>query len=347
MTMWRTRPAAGCVLAAMVASALMVASCGSTGGKTAEDVPSTASTELPSGNSGAFAVDPVPDGFSIDRAYTDTATDRKSIEYLQHGDDDLPSFTIAAWSWPDDQPPFADLVQNATVPGSTDQPAKAEVRGHSAYIAPMTDEGREYGSSVIWEERPGYVVELSVMDGTGIDPVELANDTYEISAEAFESVRLGTNAGSAPGAHVTAVTGTVDGDPYVLTAILPERYPVEPVDHRGGCAELTFRGETASTCASNALLAFAPIDAARQAMLGGVDFGFGVFRDGTGDVRIAPVETPEGPWEQANAAVVPEAPHLTWFVLSFPRVCDRVALSKSATTQSVGVPTGYPHSKCD
>jgi hypothetical protein len=187
----------------MVASALMVASCGSNGGETAENVPSTASTELASGDSGVFAVAPVPDGFSIDRAYTDTDTDRKSIEYLQHGDDDLPSFTIAAWSWPDDQPPFADLVQNAKVPGSTDEPAGADVRGHAAAVGPMTDEGRAYGSSVIWEERPGYLVELRVMDGTGIDPVELANDTYEISPEVFESLRLGTNAGSAPGAHVT------------------------------------------------------------------------------------------------------------------------------------------------
>ena len=346
MTMWRTRSATGCMVAAVVASALMVAACGSGGGETAEDVSSTASTELASGDSGAFAVAPVPDGFSIDRAYTDRDTDRKSIEYLQHGDDDLPTFTIAAWSWPDDQP-FADMVQTAKVAGSADEPAEADVRGHAAYVGPMTDEGRAYGTSVMWEERPGYLVELRVMDGTGVDPVELANTTYEISAESFDSLRLGTNAGSAPGAHVTVITGTVDGDRYVLTEILPERYPVAPVDHRAGCAELTFRGETASTCDSNALLVFAPIDAARQAMLGGVDFGFGVFRDETGDVRIAPVETPEGPWEQTNAAVVPEAPHLTWFVLSFPRVCDRVALSKSASTQPVGVPAGYPHSKCD
>ena len=49
----------------------------------------------------------------------------------------------------------------------------------------------------------------------------------------------------------------------------------------------------------------------------------------------------------AAAAVVPQAPELTFFVLSFPRVCDRSAISKSGANQGIGVPEGYPRSKCD
>ena len=78
-----------------------------------------------------------------------------------------------------------------------------------------------------------------------------------------------------------------------------------------------------------------------------MNFAYGVFRDGLGEVRIAPVETPQGPWEPARAAVVADAPNLTWFVHAFPRVCDRATLSKSGNNLGIGVPPGYPHSKCD
>ena len=323
----------------------MTGACGTAGGGADDEVSSTASTELEPGESGAFAVVTVPEGFAIARAYADRESDRKSINYLQHGDDDLPGWTIAAASWPEDQPPFAELYQMAKDRGDVEGIVETEVRGHKGYVGPYTDDGRTVGSSVIWEERPGYVVEIRISDGAGVDPVELANDTYEISADAFEALRAGTSGGGVPGPRIEAVTGTVDGDPYVLTAVLPEGYPVQPIDLRAGCAELAFRGETATICDDQ--FAFAPLDDAGQAVLGGVNFAYGVFRDGLGEVLIAPIETPQGPWEPAHAAVVPEAPDLTWFVLSFPRVCDRSAFSKSGSNQGIVVPPGYPHSKCE
>jgi hypothetical protein len=343
----RTRPHSVLVAFAIAAGALalVAGACGSAGAGAAKTAGSTASTELAQGDSGAFAVATVPDGFEIARAFADRTSDRKSINYLQHGDDKLPGWTVAAGSWPADQPSLKDLLAMAKDRGQADRIEEADVRGHTAYVSPFTDDGKVVGSMIIWEERPGYAVEIRVFDGAGVTPVDLANDTYEISADAFESLKLGTSGGGVPGARIEAVRGAVDGDPYVLTAVLPVGYPVQPIENRAGCAELTFRGETATTC--NDQFAFAPIDDGGQAVLGGVNFAFGFFRDGLGEVIIAPIETPQGPWEQSNAAVVTQAPNLTWFVHPFPRVCDRSALSKSGKNQGIGVPAGYPHSKCD
>ena len=63
-------------------------------------------------------------------------------------------------------------------------------------------------------------------------------------------------------------------------------------------------------------------------------------------VLIAPVETPAGPWERADAAVVADAPGLTWFVRSFAEVCDRDAVSGGGLNQGIVVPPGFPHSRC-
>jgi hypothetical protein len=332
-------------LAAAGLLALVAGACGSTDGPAGAEDPPPA-TELAPGDSGAFALATVPEGYAIARAYADRESDRKSINYLQGGDEDLPGWTIAAGSWPEDQPPFAELMRMAKDHDESGEMDEVEVHGRTAHLGPYTSDGQVVGSSVVWEERPGYVVELRVSDGAGVDPVALADDTYEISDEAFEALRVGTTGvGSTPGARIDAVTGTVDGDPYVLTAVLPDGYPVEPIDVRAGCAELTFRGETATTCTDQ--FAFAPLDDSSQAVLGGVSFAFGVFRDGLGEVLIAPIESPAGPWERTNAAVVAEAPELTWFVASFPQVCDRSAFSKSGSNQGIGVPPGYPHSTCD
>ena len=330
---------------AVGALALVAGACGVDGSGAADEAQATTSTELAPDNSGAFVVATPPEGFAVARAYYDKVSDRKVVSYLQHGDEDLPGWTIAAGLWPEDLPKFAEFVQESMDRGGDYAVVETEVRGHIAYVGPFADDGRVVGSGVAWEERPGYVVDIRIFDGTGVDPIELANDTYEISDAAFESLRVGTGGGGSPGPRIEAVSGSVDGDPYVLKAVLPEGYPVEPIDLRAGCAELVFRGETATTC--NDRQAFAALDDAGQAVLGGVSFAFGVFRDGLGEVAIALIETPQGPWEPANAGVVAEAPDLTWFVLSFPRVCDRSAISKSGNNQGIVVPPGYPHSKCD
>jgi hypothetical protein len=300
---------------------------------------------LEPGSSGAFAVRDLPDGFEIARADADETSGWRSLTYEQGGDDDLPGWTISAGPLAEAEQRFDEIVERARQQGGDHAFEEVEVRGLPAYLGPSTDDGRVIGSSIVWEERPGLVVEVRVRDGAGVDPVDLASRTYEISDAAFGALVTGTNSGGVAGARIEAVTGDVDGDRYVLTAVLPDGYPVEPIDRRAGCMELAYRGETATTCDDQ--MAFGTLDDAAQAVLGGVNFAFGVFRDGSAEVVVAPVETPAGPWEAALASVVPEAPELTWFVLSFPEVCDRDAVSGGGLNQGIGVPPGYPHSRCD
>ena len=305
--------------------------------------------ELPAGESGAFALADVPDGFEIDKAY-DRASDRpeddrRSISYVTTDDDEGPGWTITARPWPDDQPPFDELYERAIDEDPSASIGQVEVRGHAGYLTDDVSDGQVIGTAVAWEERPGLVVDVRVSDQAGVDALDLAQQTYEISSDVFRALVVGTTGGGEPGARLEAVTGTVDGDPYVLTAVLPEGYPLEPIDRRAGCLELEYRGETASSCDER--MPFPPLDDADQAVLGGVSFGYGVFRDGLGEVSVSPVESPDGPWVPATTAVLDQAPDLTWWVLPFDRVCDRTAISKSARIQPVGVPPGYPRSSCD
>lgn len=340
----RARPTTRALAVAAIVLGLAAPGCGSDA-TPAGGPKTTPSTEFEPGDSGAFAVADLPAGYQVDRAYVDRESDQKSISYHLNGDEDQPGWTISAATWPEDQPSFDEVFAVVEERGEEEGLKQVEVHGHRAYVGPWTSDGMVVGTQIFWEERPGFDVGISISDDTGVDPVALAESTYEISQAAFESLKVGTTGGGTPGVRVQAVTGEVDGDSYVLTAVLPEGYPLRPIDRRAGCVELTYRGETASTC--DRPYAFATIDDARQAVLGGVSFAFGVFHDGSGEVLIAPIETPAGPWEPADAAVVPEAPELTWFALSFPRVCDRSAFSKGGANQGVGVPEGYPRSRCD
>jgi hypothetical protein len=308
--------------------------CGS-GSSTTEDGDGTpATTEYPSGESGMFVVDPVPEGWAIDRAYTQ---DKGSGVYYSRGGDEDGSFSVLTFDVDPADPQVAQMrdMMDRGGEGIT----KVSVDGHDASLMELTDDGRTYGDQIQWFVRPDLVVSVRAPWSSGLDVAALAADAHEVAEPTRAGLVRGTSGGGEAAPPVEALRGTVDGDEWVLSAVLPTDYPVHPVDVRRGCAELTFRGETATTCDGR----FAPLDDGHQAVLGGVTFGFGVVADPTGQVQLLQPESTKGPAHPTEAVVLPAAPELTWFVTTFDDVCDRFGLTSRGQSFIVGVPPGYPH----
>ncbi len=318
-----------------------LAACGSADGGEADgrgDDPAdaTGTTAFAAGTSGAFAVTPVPEGFEVARAYR--SDDQRALVYAVDGDEDEATFTVAS-SPVDPSSPELQRARELAREGATEGVTTVEVHGHEGYRGPLTDEGQVYGDLLVWFERPDLAVEIRAPFSSGVDVEELAARTYEISEEAFDQLVLGTTGGGGTGAPVEALRGQVDGDTWVLTAVPPEGYPTRSVDRRVGCAQLSFRGESATTCSSRVSV----LSDAREAMLGGVNFMFGVLADGGGEVVITQPENLRGTPVRADAVVLPSIPDRTWFVASFAEVCDRVATSSGGEMTTAAVPAGHPH----
>lgn len=314
----------------------LLAGCGS-GDGSADGAPAnepSETTALAPGDSGMFVVEPVPDGWAIDRAYA--AEQVSSVSYAKGGDDDI-TFGVLAYTVDPSDPKIALMRQsmedgeNGVVP--------IEIDGHPAYRMPLSGDGRVYGDQIQWFARPDLVVSVQVPFDLGVDVEAVAADVHEISAAVRDDLVLGTSGGGEPAPPVEALRGTVDGDEWVLTAVLPLGYPVEPQDERRGCATLTFRDESATTCSDR----FWTLDDATQVFLGGVNFGFGVMKEGSGRVELHQPENGGGPAHPTEAVVLPAAPELTWFVTTFDEVCDRYGLAPNGNSVIVGVPSGYPH----
>ena len=318
----------------------LAAGCGSSGSEVGSSDEAPAPTSFPPGTSGAFVVDPAPEGWQIERANADV--DNWYVYYSRPDDRDR-TFSVLSFAIDPSDPQYEEWRRHvAEGGGETGGVATVSVGGHEAYLGPLRDDGRTYGDQVTWFPRPDLAVQVGVPFDSGLDVVEVANDAHEIDGAAFTSLVEATSGGGQPGPRLEALRGEIDGDEWVLTAVLPEGYPVEPIDLRRGCAELTYRGESATTCGDLGGRTFTPLDEGRQAILGDVVFVFGVIGDGNGDVVVGQPERPDGTWQQATAAVLPEAPDLTWFVTTYDDVCDRLAGSDGELLGIV-VPDGYPH----
>jgi hypothetical protein len=322
---------------ATVVFGCLLAGCGSgssgdaSGGTTV--VEPTSATMYEPGDSGMFVIEPVPEGWAIDRAYTQ---DKGSgIYYARGGDDDI-IFSILTF---DVDPADPQVVQaRQAMEDGENGTTRVEVDGHAAYRMPLTDDGRTYGEQIQWFARPGLVVAVQAPWESELDVVVLAEGVHEISASDRDTLVVATTGGGDAAPPVEAMRGMVEGDEWVLNAILPAGYPLRPIDERRGCAVLSFRGETATTCEDR----FTTLNDATQVILGGVNFGFGVVGDGGGEVQLRQPES-GSPSHPTEAVVLPAAPDLTWFVATFDDVCDRFGLAANGESVIVGVPPGYPH----
>ena len=317
----------------VVATCLTAACTGSTGDTQTTADPTDATIYEP-GDSGMFVVEPVPAGWAIDRAYEQEKG--SGVYYAKGGDEDV-SFSVLTFTV-DPADPEIEAMRRAMEEGDGITPV--EVAGHTAYRSPLTDDGKTYGDQVVWFARPELAVSVQVPWSSDVDVEALAASVHEISVPARDALVQATSGGGIPGSPVEALRGTVDGDEWVLSATLPATYPLTPVDDRRGCAVLSFRGESATTCDGR----FTTLDNGTQAVVGGVDFVFGVVGGGEGtDVVLRQPENRDAPSIAPQTTVLPAAPGLTWFVTTFDDVCDRYAVSTGGGSIPLAVPAGHPH----
>jgi hypothetical protein len=321
---------------AAVTFGCLVAGCSSGTGDAASGEATTAEvtgvTVYEPGDSGMFVIEPVPEGWGVDRAYTQDSG--SGVYYAKGGDDDI-TFSILTF---DVDPADPQVVQARQALENGDNGTAVVVDGHDAYQMPLTDDGRTYGEQVQWFARHDLVVAVQAPWESELDVVALAEGVHEISLPARDTLVVATSGGGEAAPPVKVMRGTVDGEEWVLNAILPVDYPLQPIDERRGCAVLSFRGETATTCEDR----FSTLNDATQVIIGGVNFGFGVVGDGSGEVQLLQPES-GSPSQPSDSTVLPAAPDLTWFVATFADVCDRFGLAANGESVIVGVPPGYPH----
>ena len=217
--------------ALLLVAALAVAACGQ--GGDGDGSPDDAAVAA---DARAVVAGHLPDGYVMVRAADDQGG--RVVDYAPAADGEWRLRIVAA-------PPAA-----ATEPGGRDE-RQVEVRGHEATLVALTDEGREYGVGLAWDERPDLRIQVLGANGPSVEEVvAVAEDVRSVPEDEWQRLLTAfspdTHVGRPDPAAtpVEAMRGSVDGDEYVLTALVPGGYPVGPDDQRLSCFRLTYRGET-------------------------------------------------------------------------------------------------------
>lgn len=200
---------------------------------------------------------------------------------------------------------------------------RLERDGRQLHVLPLHDDGRDYGTLVVWQPAEGMVVRVeAVAPDVGedeainvaaglqaVDPAEWARLQRALSVDSRAGIADPT------AIPVPVIERDVDGEPYLLTAYLPAGYPLGDDDHRETCYSLTFRGQTSPpTCDTH------PI----WLRLGGQVFAFGPVTmkpDGTGGaaaVVIAPTTAASWAAVQASTTQASSGPPRAFYAEPLP-----------------------------
>jgi hypothetical protein len=129
---------------------------------------------------------------------------------------------------------------------------QVNVRGHNALVAPLTDEGRQYGFSVTWDERADLRIYIEGSELTEPQTLAVARGVRTVSESDWQRLLVELSPDTHEGKvdpHATpieAARGTVAGEMYTLTALIPGGFPLGPDDQRADCFHLSFAGQTTS-----------------------------------------------------------------------------------------------------
>lgn len=191
------------------------------------------------------------------------------------------------------------------------------VRGHPAVRIAVRDDGKVYATALSWHERSDLTITVQgALEGEHpVSESELrlvAENVIPIDTDRWEKLititRPSQGGQVTPGMdRVTATAGKVEGDQWVLTALIPAGYPLLAEDDRPPCLELSFRGEQTrnSRCAGSAT----------WERLGDVIFLAGEAPAAVAKVRL----TPEGGTAiEIETYGVPELPDVRFWAAPLP-----------------------------
>lgn len=280
----RTRSRRAVVIAALAGLVAGACSSGGTGREAGPD---------DSGEWVAAELSEVPEGFIVCEVREYSGQGRQ-VAYVHEaeGVGDNCEVTVTAstslYGWSIDEA-LAFAQENSTSPVTV-----TEVDGHRAMLGAMTDEGREYGRQVVWEQAPGLVIQVQDSRYENFEPVATDESVLSLAAQVVGMDRarwdeaVGGFERSYPygrpaegSTERPLATGEVDGRPWTLSALVPP----DTDDAAGAlglsCLRLRFAGEsTGPGCAPG------------WAVLGGTGFvlGWGP-ATATPTVRVAPTDT--------------------------------------------------------
>jgi hypothetical protein len=301
-------------LAALAALALFVA-CGHD---------ATTTIQQPASNvARAWVAGTLPDGYSIVSA--DERAGIRRVGYAPNGEDEYRvAITVTT--------PTSDPLTRGRDPRSV------KVRGHDATISVLTDEGHAYGFAVVWDERVDLRVEVDGANGpTEAETLTVAGNVRGITEPDWQRLLLELSVDTHVGrvdptaTPLDVVLGSVAGDEYVLTALLPGGYPLGPEDRRLDCFHLAFRASTtADFCPGH------PI----WARVAGQLFVFGDVSADTARVEITASYGSSFPAFTVDAVAPPQGPSTRFYVAPLPEGACAVTLDDADGHSPGPGPTG-------
>ncbi len=235
----------------------------------------------------------VPEGFIVCEVRENSGQGRVvSYVHAAEGVGDNCEVTVTASTsldgWSVDEA-IALMQQSSTSPVSV-----TEVDGHPAMLWPMTDEGREYGRQVVWEQAPGLVIhvqdgryENSTPAATEESVLSLASEVVGMDRARWDDAVAAFTRSYPYGRPAEGsterplATGEVEGRTWALSALVPPDTSQAAGFGGVSCLRLRFAGEsTGPGCAPS------------WVVLGGTGFvlGWGA-ATATPIVRVAPTDT--------------------------------------------------------
>lgn len=155
---------------------------------------------------------------------------------------------VAAMEW--DAP--EDFWEGAATEAEMDETFKlVTVRGKDGFEYPLSGDGRDYGTTLAWEERPGLWITVQAAEPlTRDDAYAVAEGLQPFPEEQWDDLLMGLDTrwfddrAAVDAAPVVGVVDALEMSGWRLDAMVPPRLGEPAVDRRWPCARLTVEGGT-------------------------------------------------------------------------------------------------------
>lgn len=128
------------------------------------------------------------------------------------------------------------------------------VRGKEGFEYPLSGDGRTYGTTLLWEERPGLWIQIEAAEPlTSSDAYAVADGLRPFPEEKWDLLVTSVDQNwylepdQLQAATKVGVTRAAESTGWALDALVPPRWGELPIDRRWPCARLTVDGAAAAS----------------------------------------------------------------------------------------------------